>query len=54
MLVWASESLPILDSYCYLGIEFSSDGLWGKHIKPLAVVRNKQKLFYFFTMFYII
>ena len=40
---WGGESLPILDSYCYLGIEFSSDESWGKHIKSL-VVHNKQKL----------
>ena len=24
--VWGDEALPVLDSYCYLGIEFSSDG----------------------------
>ena len=24
--VWDGESLLVLDSYCYLGIEFSSDG----------------------------
>ena len=41
--VWGDESLPILDSYCYLGVEFSSDGSWDKHIKSL-IVRNWQKL----------
>ena len=41
--VWGGESLPILDSYCYLGIEFSSDGSWDKHIKSL-IIRNRQKL----------
>ena len=41
--VWGSESLPILDSYCYLGIEFSRDGSWDKHIKSL-IIRNRQKL----------
>ena len=40
---WGDESLPILVSYCYLGIEFSSDGSWDKHNKSL-IVRNKQKL----------
>ena len=24
--VWGGESLPILEPFCYLGIEFSSDG----------------------------
>ena len=24
--VWSGEILAVLDSYCYLGIEFSSDG----------------------------
>ena len=45
--VWGDESLPnldsYLDSYCYLGVEFSSDGSWDKHIKSL-IVRNRQKL----------
>ena len=41
--VWGGESLPILESYCYLGVEFSSDGSWDKHIKSL-IVRNRQKL----------
>ena len=41
--VWGDESLPILDSYCYLGVEFSSDGSWDKHIKSL-IMRNRQKL----------
>ena len=36
------ESLPFLDFYCYLGIEFS-DEWWDKHIKSL-VVGYKQKL----------
>ena len=41
--VWGDVSLPVLDSYCYLGIEFSSDGSWDKHIKSL-ITRNRQKL----------
>ena len=41
--VWGDESLPVLNSYCYLGVEFSSDGSWDKHIKSL-IVRNRQKL----------
>ena len=41
--VWGHESLPVLDSYCYLGIEFSNNGSWDKHIK-LLIVRNRQKL----------
>ena len=41
--VWSGESLPVLDSYSCLGVEFSSDGSWKKHTKSL-VVHNKQKL----------
>ena len=41
--VWGDESLPILDSYCYLGVQFSSDGSWDKHIISL-IMRNRQKL----------
>ena len=37
------KNLPILDSYCYLGVEFSSDGSWDKHIKSL-IMHNRQKL----------
>ena len=42
-MVWGDESLPILDSYCYLGVEYSSVGSWDKHIKSL-IVRNRKKL----------
>ena len=38
-----NEELPVLDSYCYLGIIFSSNGSWDKHIKSL-IIRNRQKL----------
>ena len=41
--VWGEESLPVLKSYCYLGVEFSSDGSWDRHIKSL-LIRNRQKL----------
>ena len=41
--VWSDKCHPVLDSYCYLGIEFSSDGSWDKHIKSL-ITRNRQKL----------
>ena len=41
--LWGHQDIPILDSYCYLGVEFSSDGLWDKHIKSL-VVSGRQKL----------
>ena len=29
---WGDQSLPILDSYRYLGIEFSSNRSWDKHM----------------------
>ena len=41
--VWGQVSLPVLDSYCYLGIEFSSNGSLDKRIKSL-ITCNKQKL----------
>ena len=41
--VWGNESRPLLDSYCYLVIKFSSDGSWDEHIKSL-ITRNIQKL----------
>ena len=41
--VWNGENVLVLNSYCYLRIEFGSDGSWDKHIKSL-VVHNKQKL----------
>ena len=44
--VWGGESLPVLGSYCYLRIEFSSDGSWDKHINSL-VLRNRQNLVVF-------
>ena len=39
--VWSGESLPVLNSYGYLGMKFSSDGSWDTHIKSLEI-RNKQ------------
>ena len=39
--VWGHESLPVLDSYCYLGIELSSNGSLD-NIK-LLIIHNKQK-----------
>ena len=30
-------------AYCYLGVEFSTNGLWDAHIKSLMIC-NKQKL----------
>ena len=41
--IWGNKSLPVLDSYCYLGIKFSNDGSWDKHIK-LLITRKRQKL----------
>ena len=42
-MVWGGENFFLLDSYCYLGIEISSEGSLDKHTKSL-VVCNKQKL----------
>ena len=41
--VWGDESLPVSNSYCHLGVEFSSDGSWDKHtcIK-LLIVRDRE------------
>ena len=41
--VWGHQLIPTLDSYCYPGVEFSTNGLWDKHIKSF-IAHNKQKL----------
>ena len=41
--VCGHESLPVLDSYCYLAIEFSSNGSWDTYIKSF-IIHIKQKL----------
>ena len=41
--VWGDEGLAGLDSFCFLGIEYSSDGSWDKHIKTLITCK-RQKL----------
>ena len=41
--VWSKKSLPVLDSYCYLEVEFNSDASWDKHIK-LLIMRNRQEV----------
>ena len=40
---WGNEELPVLDSYCYLGMIFRNNGSWDKHIKSL-LIHNRQKL----------
>ena len=38
-----SDLDPPLLQYCYLGIDFSSDGSWDKRLKSL-ITHNRQKL----------
>ena len=40
---WGDESLPILDSYCYLGVEVSGDGSRDKHIKSLTMCKVQKE-----------
>ena len=30
---WGEQELPKVSSYCYLGIDFASNGAWDGHIK---------------------
>ena len=32
---WGEYSLPIVSSYSYLGIDFSTNGAWDMHIRKL-------------------
>ena len=38
---WGEHELPKVSSYCYLGIDFASNGAWDVHIKK--VVSNGRK-----------
>ena len=38
---WGEHTIPQASSYCYLGIDFASDGGWDSHVK--RVVRNGRK-----------
>ena len=49
--VCCDESLPVLDSYCYLEIVFSSDGSWDKHTKSW-ITRNRYKLSGLYKVFH--
>ena len=38
---WGEHELPKVSSYCYLGIDFASNGAWDVHIKK--VINNGRK-----------
>ena len=38
---WGEHVLPTVSSYCYLGIDFASNGAWDVHIKK--VINNGRK-----------
>ena len=53
--MWDGESLPVLDSYCYLEIEFSIDRSKDKHMKSLwCIIRSIRWCALSFTLFHII
>ena len=39
--MWGEHSVPLVSNYCYLGIDFASDGGWDVHLKK--VVGNGKK-----------
>ena len=36
------EELPKVSSYCYLGIDFASNGAWDVHIKKVMAGKGNQ------------
>ena len=38
---WGEHTIPQASSYCYLGIDFTSDGWWDTHVK--RVISNGRK-----------
>ena len=38
---WGEHTIPQASSYCYLGIDFTSDGGWDTHVK--RVISNGKK-----------
>ena len=39
--IWGEHTIPQASSYCYLGIDFKSDGRWDNHVK--RVISNGRK-----------
>ena len=39
--IWGEHTIPQASSYCYLGIDFTSDGGWDTHVK--RVISNGRK-----------
>ena len=39
--IWCEHTIPQTSSYCYLGIDFTSDGGWDAHVK--RVISNGRK-----------
>ena len=39
--IWGEHTIPQASSYCYLGIDFTSDGGWDSHVK--RVISNGRK-----------
>ena len=42
MWKWGEQDLPRVSNYTYLGIEFSSNGAWDKHIKKVVDSGRKK------------
>ena len=41
-ITWREHEFPTVSSYCYLGIDFASNGAWDVHIKR-SLVRAEKK-----------
>ncbi len=37
---WGDKELPIVESYCYLGIEFACNGSWDSNVQKVMVRKN--------------
>ena len=39
---WGEQDLPMVSNYTYLGIEFTNNGAWDKHIKKVVDSGTKK------------
>ena len=40
--IWGEHTIPQASSYCYLGIDFTSDGGWDTHVKRVISSGRKE------------
>ena len=41
---WGEHELPNVSSFCYLGIDFASNGAWDGHIEKVVSNGRKKKI----------